>query len=298
VRAALALVALGASAACTKHETRVLLDLDCGPLKARFEERAAKSFSNTTWDLLLLVERGGRFVEVDRADHRGGPEKYSRLLPAETGFRAFPFDEARPRDESYNRSSLWGVFAKPSAVSRPEYDALASCLAANAKAIDQALASRPGDGSLSAWPDRRPQISSIVRADYDPEYDLCGPKTVGARWTCGAGEGYIKTRVGTSGGGSFILCTAKPRKSDRLASLTVTYIPNGMVVGNDSTDQSAVFLTKPDTTSYEYQTLLAGKDAKAYYASCRDESGRSFFDTFKPLDEPAEATPSTVNLTP
>ena len=65
-----------------------------------------------------------------------------------------------------------------------------------------------------------------------------------------------------------------------------------------STDQSAVFLTRPDTTSYEYQTLLAGKDAKAYYASCRDESGRSFFDTFKPLDEPAEATPSPVNGTP
>ena len=286
MRAALALVALGASAACTKHETRVLLDLDCGPLKARFEERAAKSFSNTTWDLLLLVEKGGRFVEVDRADHRGGPEKYSRLLPAETGFRAFPFDEARPRDESYNQSSPWGVFAKPSAVSRAEYDALASCLARNARAIDEALASRPGEGSLSAWPDRRPQISSIVHAAYDREYDLCGPKTVGARWTCGTGEGYIKTRLGTSGGGSFILCTAKPRKSERLASLTVTYIPNGMVVGNDSADQSAVFIAKPDTTSYEYETLLAGKDAKAYYASCRDESGRSFFDTFKPIDEP------------
>lgn len=286
MRAALALVALGAAAACTKHETRVLLDLDCGPLKARFEERSAKSFSNTTWDLLLLVEKGGRFVEVDRADHRGGPEKYSRLLPAETGFRAFPFDEARPRDESHNRSSPWGVFAKPSAVSRAEYDALASCLAGNAKAIDEALASRPGEGSLSAWPDRRPQISSIVHAAYDPEYDLCGPKTVGARWTCGAGEGYIKTRLGTSGGGSFILCTAKPRKGERLGTMTVTYVPNGMVVGRDAADQSAVFLAKPDTTSYEYETLLAGKDAKAYYASCRDESGRSFFDTFKPIDEP------------
>jgi hypothetical protein len=288
VRAALALLAWGASAACTKHETHVLLDLDCGPLKVRFEERAQKSFSNTTWDLLLLAGKGGRFVEVDRADHRGGAEKYSRLLPAEMGFRAFPFDDARPRDESYNRSSLWGVFAKPSAVSGPDYDALASCLAANAKAVDHALASRPGEGNLSAWPDRRPQISSIVRAAYDREYDLCGPKTVGARWTCGAGEGYIKTRLGTSGGGSFILCTTEPRKSERLASLTVTYIPNGMLVGNDAADQSAVFLRKPDTTSYEYETLLAGKDAKAYYASCRDQSGRAFFDTFKPIDEPAE----------
>jgi hypothetical protein len=285
VCAALALLALGASAACTKHETRVLLDLDCGSLKARFEERAEKSFGNTTWDLLLLVERGRRFEEVDRADHRGGPEKYSRLLPSEMGFRAFAFDDARPRDESYNRSSLWGVFAKPSVLSRTEYDALASCLAGNAKAIDDALASRPGEGSLSAWPDRRPQISSIVRAAYDREYDLCGPKTVGARWTCGAGEGYIKTRLGTSGGGSFILCTAEPRKSGRLGSLTVTYIPNGMVVGTDAADQGAVFLAKPDTHSYEYETLLAGKDVKAYYASCRDASGRAFFETFKPISD-------------
>ena len=285
MRAAVALAAWGASAACTTHETRVLLDLDCGPLKARFEERAAKSFSNTTWDLLLLVEKGGRFVEVDRADHRGGPEKYSRLLPAELGFRAFPFDDARPRDESHYQRSLWGVFAKPSAVSQTEYDALASCLAGHAKAIDEALGSRPGEGSLSAWPDRRPQISSIVRAAYDREYDLCGPKTVGARWTCGAGEGYIKTRLGTAGDGSFILCTAQPRKSGTLGSLTVTYIPNGMVVGTDTADQSGVVLAKPDTYSYEYETLLAGKDAKAYYASCRDASGRRFFDTFKPISD-------------
>ena len=48
MRAAVALVALGAAAACTQHETRTLLALDCGPLKVRFEERAEKSFGNTT----------------------------------------------------------------------------------------------------------------------------------------------------------------------------------------------------------------------------------------------------------
>ena len=285
---AVALAVLGASAACTKNETRVLLDLECGPFQARFEERAQKSLSNTTYDEVLLVEKGGRFVEVDRADHRGGPERYSRLLRSEAGFRLFPFDAKRPRDDSYHGRSAWGIFAKPSVVSRPEYDALAACLAGNVAAIDEAFASRPGEGSLSVWPDRRPQISSIVRAAYDPEYDLCGPKTLGGRWTCGQGEGYIKTRLGAAGGGSFILCTAEPRKSERMGGVTGTYIPNGMVVGGDAADQSAVFLAKPDTTSYEYQTLLAGKDAKTYYASCRDASGRTFFETFKPIDEPAE----------
>jgi hypothetical protein len=294
LRAAVALVALGLSAACTTNETRVLLDLDCGGVKARFEERAQKSFSNTTYDEVLLVEKGGRFVEVDRADHRGGPERFSRLLPPEMGYRGFPFDAERPRDESYHGRSLWGVFAKPSVVGPAEYDALVSCLVANVAAIDTAFASRPGEGSLSAWPDRRPQISSIVRAAYDPEYDLCGPKTVGARWTCGGGEGYIKTRLGAAGGASFILCTAEPRKSERMGGITTTYIPNGMVVGGDAADQSAVFLAKPDTASYEYQTLLAGKDAKTYYASCRDASGRAFFEAFEPIDESAERAAATT----
>jgi hypothetical protein len=289
VRAAFALVVLGASAACTKHETRVLLDLDCAPLTLRLEERATRSFGNSSFEEVLLIERDGRWVEVDRHDHRGGPERYSRMLPAALRFRSFPFDEKRPPDASYHGRSHWGVFAKPEVVGRAEYDRLAECLARNVVAIDNALASRPGEGELSAWPDRRPQITSIVHASYDPEYDLCGPKTVGARWSCGAGEGYVKTRLAGSGGGSFILCTAEPRKSERMGGMTVTHVPNGMVVGTDSADQSAVFLVKPDSSSYEYRTLLAGKDPKAYYGTCRDASGRSFFEAFRPIDQESPA---------
>lgn len=233
---------------------------------------------------------------MDRADHRGGPDRFSHLLPAELGFRDLPFDEKRKRDTSYCGRSEWGVFANPAVVGRADYDAVSTCLASNLLAIDGAFAFREGEESLSAWPVRRPQLTSIVHAAYDPEFTRCGPKTIGLRWACGAGEGYIKTRVGDSE--PFILCTREPRRERNLLGKMATWDSDGMVVGSTSIDRAAVFVGKPDAGSYEYRTLLAGKVPKAYYATCKDVSGRGFFETLQPLDPhlAGESSPSSTAM--
>jgi hypothetical protein len=275
-RALLLAVALGLQG-CETRTTTVLLDLACGPLKLRFEERARDSISVTLWNEVLLYDRGAGWVEIDDNHyHRAGPERLPRLLGAELAFHAFPFDEKkRPADGSYYGRSRWGIFADPARVSRADHDAIAACLQSRLPDIDRALANRPGSPSLDAWPDRRPQISSMVRVAFDPEYRLCGPKTLGQRWEC-AGGGYVKTRIGDDE--PFILCTAKPRGGG--------FVPNGMVVGDLSPDGRSVVLRPPDRTSDEYEKLLQGKDLRAYYATCKDGTGRGFLEAF-----PAEAAP-------
>ena len=61
--------------------------------------------------------------------------------------------------------------------------------------------------------------------------------------------------------------------------MKVESFPRGLAVGTLSQDQSRLSLAEPDRTSYEYKTLLAGRDARAYYAGCRDAAGRGLFET-------------------
>lgn len=252
----------------------MVLDLECPGLRLRFEERCEHRFPvGELCGEVLLVGRGTEWMEVDVASHRG-PESYSRLLPQEVGFRAFPFEGKRKSD--YSRQK-WGVFVNPALVSRAEYDGMAACLAANLDKVDLAFALR--GGGLREL--ERPQLTSIVHAAYDAELASCGEKTIGRRWTCGDGEGYIKTRVPPDGP-PFILCATarRPQRMDG-GRAEPQY---GMVVGNISTDQRAVLLAAPGQADDEYQKLLAGRDAQAYYATCRDTAGERFFDTFQACD--------------
>jgi hypothetical protein len=137
----------------------------------------------------------------------------------------------------------------------------------------------------SSWESHeRPQLASIVHAAFDTGLEYCGDKTLGRRWTCGEGEGYIKTRVPRDGS-PFILCAKDPppdqtRGGGGWGRLT----QNGTVIGNSSIDQRAFRLAAPRETDPEYQKLLAGKDAQAYYATCRDAAGERFFDAFQMWD--------------
>ena len=267
--------------ACTTHQKHTTLDLDCKGLKLRFEERCTREFGvGTSCHDVLLLAKGNKWLDVDSATHRG-PDAYSQLLPPALGYRQFPLDDARKRDPDRPR---WGVFANPEVVSGAEYDIIAACLPAHIADIDGA----------TFHPDRvldhGPQVTSIVHAGFDPEFVLCGTKTIGRRWTCGAGEGYIKTRV--HWGEPFILCAKDegPSQVEHWGTMRVEHIGNGVAVGNVSSDRTAIFLKDPAASRDDeaYKKLLAGKDAwqaQQYYATCKDGAGKGFFETFRPISE-------------
>jgi hypothetical protein len=111
-----------------------------------------------------------------------------------------------------------------------------------------------------------------VYAAYDFGLDECGERTIGERWEC-PGGGYLKTRLTRP---NLILC---PPAGDALPSGA---FPVGMTVGALSADQKNIELWEPDAASPTYKTLLQEKEARGYYAACRDRAGRGLFETLSP----------------
>jgi len=262
-----------------------LIELSCGPLQVRFQERTKTINSMAgVYDFteFLQIDSGSGFRLVDSAGrtgssgHRGGPEAFSRLLPKELAFRAYPFDDST-RPETPGRSR-WGLFVDPKAATREEYDIVAACIGQNLTAIDAAFDAPRATGGTPGDSDQRRQISSIVYAAYHDEMNMCGRETVGARWEC-PGGGYVKTRLETP---ELILCAAQQKRSTPF----VTFLPVGMAVGALAPDQKTLKLWKPDPSSHDYRTLLEGKDERAYYASCRDRAGRGLFETLTAAGPP------------
>jgi hypothetical protein len=261
-----------------------IIELDCGPLRIRFQEQVKEVNSLAgvrSYTELLHINRGEGWQLADSAGatgssgHRGGPEGYSGLLPADLSYRALPFDdETRPDTPSRSR---WGVFLDPKVVSREDYEVVSQCVAKNLKEIDAAF-DAPRKGEAPRDPDQRRRLSSLVHAAFDDEMNMCGEKTIGRRWEC-PGGGYVKTRLTSP---HLILCANEQPES----TFMVTRFPVGMIVGAISPDQKQVELWKADPSSHDYRLLLAGKDPGAYYASCRDRGGRGLLETFAATGAP------------
>jgi hypothetical protein len=259
-------------ASCVKTTKVTLLELTCGAQRLRFEETMEENTSATTRQAWLLRASGPGWEKVDQAlAVRGfGPETFSRLLPPDVAFHAIPFDAGRPQG---NDRPGWMVFIDPAHVSRPDYDGLAACLAANALAIDRAV-------------NHYPQITGTLYTAHDDGFWRCGGRTLGARWECADRQGYIKTVMNETEG-QLLLC--RPRSAPSPGQTAPPVIEGlserRLTMGVLSTDQTAVFLREP--TSYERESVLSGEDPKRYYATCRDASGKGLFDVLKPLPHPA-----------
>jgi tetratricopeptide (TPR) repeat protein len=255
--------------------TTTIIDLDCGTVKLRFQEKSHPEplgglyNRDSSWEDFLLLRRSGDWVELSRGQGstRGagnsiaaeGPDvPYARLLPPELGFHDFPLSEGRVTSSRF-ASWRWPLFIDPAVVTRGEYDAISSCLAKNLGAVDRAFVANDGGP--------RPYVTSIVYAAFDRELTGCGAKTVGVRWSCGGGKAYIKTRPRGGPNGPLVLCVAG-------ADMEVE-----MSLGDLSSDQNAVFLRDPEWSPTT--RALLGEDPKAYYTTCRDASGKGFFDTFE-----------------
>jgi hypothetical protein len=285
------------TAACgVKEASYTLLDLDCGKAKLRFQEKVLSDFNHTQWNETTLLARGSGWVELSAgegspdAHQRVGAEAFSRLLPPSVGFRAFPFDEKRPRGRTWSPDGGavtrrgWALYVDPAVVSRTEYDAVASCLASHTAEIDHAFESVPPikDPELMkearAHPRPASQLSSVVYSAWDGGLGRCGPRTLGARWTCGDGKGYIKTVVGRTN--AVLLCAPVAPPG------VVTVNGLEMELGQISEDQRTVWLVKPCTKCYAYTSLVGAGPPAKYYASCRDESGQRFTDAFQVVEDP------------
>jgi len=251
----------------------VILDIDCGPVKLRFQERrhVVDSFAGVvSYASEFLVDGGSGYRVADTAGHREGPEAYSTLLDPSVGYSKFPLDlDRRPRGAS---RSPWGLFVDPAAVPRAAYDRTAPCLAGRLDAIDAAFMKPRREGEPVSDPDQRRQITSIVYTAYRGEFETCGEPTLGSRWSCPGGA-YIKTALSPRP----ILCA----QNQPLSTTSVTTFPIGMNVGEISMDQKSITIWEPDRNSHDYRAI-EGMDPVVFYAQCRDARGRGFLEVFAP----------------
>src|SRR5260370_5857241 len=237
----------------------MILECAWGGVRLRFQKKLRPEplgglyNAESSWEDFLLLRRGWQWVRLSKghgvARTNGewssittqGPDvQYTRLLPPELAYRDFPFGDQRPIASSRYPSWRWPIFVDPALVNRAEYETISSCLAKNVPAIDRAYVAHDGGP--------RPYISSIVYAAYDPQFAGCGAKTLGVRWDCAGGKGYIKTSI--MGGKTLLLCVAGPGHGPEEA----------MVMGDISTDQKTVFLREPDLTPSTH--ALLGQDPK------------------------------------
>jgi hypothetical protein len=287
VRAITCALATVATTACTTEYATTIADLDCGSLKLHFEEKVHSDFNYTAWSESLLLDRGAGWTMIDAegaypdAYDRTGPEPFTRFLPASMAFHRFPFDERRPRVKGHR--TPWAIFVDPARVSAEEYHVIFGCLHRNLAAIDRAFAAeRPNEDpklTRTGGPERTPQISSIIYAPREPEFATCGAKTLGKRWRCADGKGYIKTIVGSTRD-HLLLCAPEPPASSGIVAV------NGvsMALGQISADQKTAWLWPPCTSCYAFQSLVGSQDPRKYYGTCRDESFFSFLDAFDVVD--------------
>jgi len=284
------LVLVAACGMGVKEASYTLLDLDCGTVKLRFQEKVRSDFNHTQWDETTLLGRASGWVALSAgqgnadAYNRVGAEPFSRLLPASAGFRAFPFDDKRPRGRTWTPGGGmaarpgWALYVDPAVVSRTEYDAVASCLASHTAEVDRAFESVPPiqDPELKkearAHPRPASQLSSVVYSAWDGQLGRCGPRTLGARWTCGDGKGYVKTVVGRTN--AVLLCAPEAPPG------MVTVNGLEMELGQISEDQRTLWLVPPCTKCYAYTALVGNGSPMKYYASCRDPSGQRLTDAF------------------
>ena len=108
--------------ACEKVTDTTLLDLACGPLKLRFDEKMSSNISVTQWHVSLLRESAGKWVPVGPLSGIGwgfGPETFSRLIAPDLAYHAIPFDHARAVVD-YPRPD-WTVFVDPETVTPPAW---------------------------------------------------------------------------------------------------------------------------------------------------------------------------------
>jgi hypothetical protein len=203
---------------------------------------------------------------VDRLEpERGwGPETFSRVLGPAPPFHAVPFDDQRKPTRVYSGCT---VFVDPARVTRADYDALSSCLAANALAIDRALGVRDG---MRDSQDPAPQIAGTLYSRREAGYSHCGGATLGTRWDCAGGRSYLKTVMGRDG--QIVTCPVTPAPPPGASPLPASVV-DPLVVGKLSGDQAWIHLTQPAST-------------RKYFATCRDSTGKTLFDTFKPAKEP------------
>jgi tetratricopeptide (TPR) repeat protein len=262
-----------AAAACEAKYT--VLDFSCGPLKLRLEQTRHRSFEiGDSWSESILLSRPSGWVELQAVAHRtGAPETFSRLLPAAVAFQSVP---AAPTTGPPRPGVT--VYIDPAVVSREEYDVLASCLAKNAAAIEKNFAAGPMDKDASSATKPAPlRIAATLYTRREDEFMFCG-RALGTRWDCADGQGYIKT-VTDQEQGQLILCRIDPPTGPGPGQGS-----GMMTVGQLSPDQKTVSLATP--TPYDSETVLHGKEPKAYYATCRDASGKGFYETLTPVGDP------------
>jgi hypothetical protein len=274
-------------AGCDVGKTTTILDVDCGTLKLRFEERFhSLLLSNTqpdTWEHALLLDKGlwrwALVSKVDAGTRAGaaletGVESFARFLQPEVAYHELPLSGERSGVMSFSRH--WSVFVDPALVSRKQYDAIAACLATNATAVDRAFVAR------ATGP--RAQLSSVLYSAHDPQFSYCGARTLGARWECAQGS-YIKTRLGADKG-PLVLCVADAQTS----ALKIE-----IALGEISADRKGVFLRDPEASPETIRALFAGRPARDYYARCRDASGKGFFDAFELAGDTLHETETRAN---
>ena len=264
---------------CQRVTHATLLDLACGPLKLRFEEKTTSNISVTLWNEVLLRESGGKWVPVGPLGvgygHGFGPETFSRLLAPDLAYHAIPFDQARPRND---RRPGWTVFVDPATVTRGDYEAISACLASNAAGIDHALgATRRDGGTPSDSAFRYLQVTGTIYGRYDEGFARCGGQTLGVRWDCADRRAYIKT-IAYDQIGQLRLCQIDPTPAPGQTPFPLMG-SGDMTVASITDDQVWIYLQEP--TSWEREKALHGQDARTYYATCRDAAGKTIFDAFK-----------------
>ena len=265
IRFTAALAAVASLVACgAKKWTNPVAEIRCGATTLRFEERVEDmGFPSGAifFHPALLMNDGHGWKVVDDAGSHDSPAALSSFLPAGASLHVFQ-GAANRWDDRYH-TPPWTLYVDPKAITLAEYAGVTSCIDANVDAIDAAWdRKRRPEENFDLSTERRRRVDSIVHIAYD-RFHYPERVALGAIWDCPGGK-FLRTET---------------------PDLVTLCSPDDMcgVIGRVSEDQKSIAL-------YAWQDLIpfvqriTGTNYRAFYGTCRDSAGRSFYDALKPAN--------------